>query len=88
MYRRVCIYTLKNGDELEAALDCIGRWVSESQTVRAYETGFDMDAGTVCLIMDFDTAADCSGFSCSKEYINLKYEMPDADITETAYQRP
>ncbi len=87
MYRRICIYRLQDNDDLEAMLDCIRRWVSDSQTVRAYETGFDMETGAVSLIMDFDTAADCSGWLYSKEYINLCHEMPEAETSEIAYLR-
>ena len=83
MYRSVNIYEPVDPEDLEELLDAVKNAASELQNRTGYETGFDMDSGKVCLILDFATRTDCLYWPQSKEYIALHHAMP-ALISETS----
>ena len=82
MYRYVNIYEPADPEDLEELLEKVKRAASELTNCIHWETGFRMDDGRVCLILDFATRTDCLYWPQSKEYIALHHEMP-ALLNET-----
>ena len=76
MYRCVNIYEPVDPEDQEELLGLVKNAASELQNRVSYETGFDMDTGAVCLILDFATRTDCLYWPQSKEYISLHHDMP------------
>ncbi|MBR2728235.1 MAG: hypothetical protein IKD71_10160 [Solobacterium sp.] len=76
MYRCVNIYEPVDPEDLEVVLNAVKNAASQLPNRAGYETGFDMDTGSVCLILDFATRADCLYWPQSKEYIGLQKDLP------------